>query len=110
MRQILAGTTAIFAVVSLALLPACATSHYEDVVRIAASKHPRACTTPYTVAPLGRWAFRVDACEGTLFYRCWAGPNSARARRKSMGRTQCCAPVPDETSATAVISASETTG
>lgn len=94
------------ALASLApLLIACAagTRHYEDVVRIAASKHPRACTTPYTVTPLRNWGYRVDACEGTLYYRC-------HAKGKSMGRTQCCTLVPDEASATALIALSDTTG
>ncbi len=72
--------------------------HYEDVVRIAASKHPRECSEPYKVAPLGGWAYRVDACEGALYYRCYA-------QRKSMGHTQCCGLVPDEASATAIFSA-----
>ena len=91
------------ALAALAALSACAANHYDDVVRIAASKHPRNCTEPYTVTPLSRWGFRVDACEGTLYYRCWQ-------QRKSMGRTQCCSIVPDEASATALVSASDTTG
>ena len=93
----------IASVVALVPLLACATNHYEDVVRIAASKHPRTCTAPYTVVSLGRWAFRVDACEGALFYRCWA-------QRRTMGRTQCCSIMPDAASATAAVAAGDTTG
>jgi hypothetical protein len=108
MRRTFASSVAPHAVVALASLPpliACAagTRHYEDVVRIAASKHPRACTTPYTVTPLGSWSYRVDACEGTLYYRC-------HAQQKSMGHTQCCTLVPDEAAATALLAASNTTG
>ncbi len=85
-------------------LIACAagTRQYEDVVRIAASKHPRVCTTPYAVTPLRNWGYRVDACAGTLYYRC-------HAKGKSAGRTQCCTLVPDEASATALIALSDTT-
>jgi len=97
MRRIIASFFAL-----APLVASCTTYRYEDVVRIAASKHPRTCTEPYTVAPLGSWGFRVDACEGTLFYRCWV-------RRKSMGRTQCCAIVPDQESATSVVVGSGTT-
>ena len=83
---------------ALLLLAACATSHFEDVVRVAASKHPRECTTPYTVTKLNGWGYRVDACEGPLFYRC-------SYARKTMGRTQCCDLVADEAAATALLSA-----
>jgi hypothetical protein len=93
----------LISIIALAPLVACVTSHYEDVVRIAASKHPRVCTAPYKVIPLARWGYRVDACEGTLYYRC-------SAQRKSMGRTQCCSLVDDEASATALLAASATTG
>ncbi len=100
MRRVLAS---ILALAPLASVASCASNHYDDVVRIAASKHPRSCAEPYKVAALSRWGFRVDACEGTLFYRCWS-------QRKSMGRTQCCSLVPDEDSATSVVTASDTGG
>jgi hypothetical protein len=91
--------------VLLSLLPllACATSHFDDVVRLAASKHPRECTTPYTVTQLNGWSFRVDACEGTHYYRC-------SYRRKSMGRTQCCREVADASAASAFLSPSGPAG
>lgn len=73
----------------------CVTSHFEDVVRVAASEHPRACTAPYTVKKLNGWAYRVDACEGTLYYSCAFKPNTAV--------TECCYPVPDEAAATAAV-------
>ena len=102
MRRFLASLIALGATLPL-LACVVGTRHYEDVVRIAASKHPRACTTPYTVAPLSGWGYRVDACEGTLYYRC-------HAQRKSMGHTQCCTLVPDEASATTLLAVSDTTG
>jgi hypothetical protein len=92
--------------VALSSLVACATSHFETVVEVAASKRPRTCTAPFVVKALNGWAYRVDACEGTLYYRC-------SYQRKSMGRSQCCHPVPDEASATSLLApvgaASETT-
>jgi hypothetical protein len=86
------------AVALVATVPACAASHFDTVVEIAASGRPRACTEPFRVKRLNDWAFRVDACEGALYYRC-------SYARKTMGRTQCCHPVPDEASATALLGA-----
>lgn len=83
-------------------LAACATSHYDDVVRLAASKHARGCSAPYAIAKLNGWGYRVDACEGTLYYRC-------SYQRKSMGRTQCCHQVADSSAATALVSPSDPT-
>jgi hypothetical protein len=86
----------------LALMPiaSCATahSHFDDVVRVAASKHPRDCTAPYTVQKLNGWAYRVDACEGPLYYRC-----AFDTDRDMVGRRQCCEPMRDEGSATALV-------
>jgi hypothetical protein len=90
MRRILASLAA------LGALSACATSHFETVVEIAASKRPRACTAPFAVRRLNDWAYRVDACDGPLYFRC-------AYQRKTMGRTQCCHSVPDESSATALL-------
>jgi hypothetical protein len=50
------------------------------------------------VTPLRAWAYRVEACERTAFYRCYF-------KRKTAGRTQCCYPVPDEATATAIVAA-----
>lgn len=92
--------SSVYALFSLLPLTACMTSHFDDVVRLAASKHPRDCTTPYSVTQLNEWGFRVDACEGTHYYRC-------SYRRKSMGRTQCCHEVTDAAGATTLLSPSD---
>lgn len=86
----------------LALVPflGCATSHFDEVVRVAASKHPRDCTAPYTVKKLNGWAYRVDACERPLYYRC-----AFDTDRDMVGRRQCCELMPDEASATALAGA-----
>lgn len=102
MRRLLLVLFALMALFAPFSLGACAASHYEEVVRIAASKHPRQCTAPYTVTKLNSWGYRVDACEGTLYYRC-------SNRRKSLGRTQCCHEVANADRATALLSASDPT-
>jgi hypothetical protein len=75
---------------------ACATKHFETVVEIAASSQPRSCDGRFTVKPLNGWGYRVDACEGPLYFRCFSA-------RHSMGRTQCCARVADEAAAVALV-------
>lgn len=86
------------AVLLLLTLASCATSHFETVVEIAASKSPRQCTAPFAVKRLSDWAYRVDACDGTTYFRC-------SYQRKTMGRSQCCHPVADEATATALFGA-----
>ena len=75
---------------------ACAKVRFETVVEIAASGHPRTCDGRFTVTQLSGSGYRVDACEGTLYYRCFYA-------RKTMGRTQCCAEVADEAEATSWV-------
>jgi hypothetical protein len=91
------GTVITLAALLLALA-SCATSHFETVVEIAASKSPRQCSAPFAVRRLSDWAYRVDACDGTTYFRC-------SYQRKTMGRSQCCHPVPDEATATALLGA-----
>ena len=79
-------------------LSSCATSHFETVVEIAASKRPQKCATPFAVSRLNRWAYRVDACDETTYFRC-------AYVQKATGLSQCCHPVPDEAAATALLGA-----
>lgn len=84
---------------TLLLLPILAisacTNHFETVVEIAASKQARTCDGRFTLKKLNDWAYRVDACEGPLYYRC-------SFARKSMEK-QCCHLVEDESAATSII-------
>jgi hypothetical protein len=91
------GRFVVFAGVLIAVaLSSCARSHFETVVEISASKHPRTCDGRFTVHALNSYAYRVDACEGALYYRCFY-------QRKTMGRGQCCEQVEDEDTATATF-------
>ena len=92
------GTIVTLPALVLLALASCATSRFETVVEIAASKSPRQCTAPFVVNRLTDWAYRVDACDGTTYFRC-------AYQRKTMGRSQCCHPVADEATATALLGA-----
>ncbi len=92
------GTVLTLPALLLLALSSCATSHFETVVEIAASKRPRSCEAPFKVSRLSDWAYRVDSCDDVTYFRC-------SYTRKTMGRSQCCHPVPDEATAIALFGA-----
>ena len=79
------------------LLVGCATSRFDSVVRRAVSTSLDDCGGEVAVERLNSWAYRVEACDSTVFYRCFY-------QRKTVGRTQCCYPVADEDAAAALVS------
>src|SRR6266567_4326308 len=85
-----------YALVVLTGLFGCATGHFETVVRRAVSDR-QDCGGEVSVKALGEWGYRIRACERTTYYRCFF-------KKRTMGRTQCCYPVPDENAATTLIS------
>lgn len=82
--------------VILLALSGCAPDHFSSVVRSSASARADYCGGEIGVERLNTWAYRVEACERATFYRCYF-------KRQTFGRTQCCEPMPDESSATAVF-------
>jgi hypothetical protein len=80
-----------------ALCPGCVSSHFATVARAAAATREDYCGGTIAVRPLNDWAYAVEACEETTYYRCYY-------QRRSGGHVQCCHPVPDEAAATALVS------
>ncbi len=82
--------------IALVMIAGCWPSHFEVVVRQAeAARAP--CYQQVEVRALNAYAYRVDACEVTTFYRCYS-------KRKSMGGMQCCYRAENEAAATAMVS------
>jgi hypothetical protein len=87
---------------ALVLALGCAHERFDTVVRIAATAQPDYCGRLDKVTRLNAWAFKVTVCDRVAFYRC-------HYRRKSAGKTQCCRPMPDESSATSFVGPLEPT-
>jgi hypothetical protein len=79
------------------LCAGCVSSHFAAVARAAAATREDYCGGAITVRPLNDWAYAVEACESTTYYRCFY-------KRRTMGRVQCCHPVADEGAATTLVS------
>jgi hypothetical protein len=71
----------------------CASTRFEAVVRKAANERPGSCGREVVLERLTDWSFRVQGCDGTLYYRCYYD-------RRTSGRMECCYEVPNERAAT----------